>query len=273
MTIAVIIRSCGRPLLLQRALESVRSQVLRPTEVVFVCIGKAGAEAVEGADLSFADVRKVQVREGIARGAALNAGIHASSADWLAILDDDDTWFPEFLSEAAAAAARLAEADDLVGVVARTEVVYERRVTNKVEVCRTEVMNPTLVTVSVDDLFEANRFTINAAVWRRSAVQELGGFREELDVLEDWEFNFRAAVHGRLHVIPVALARYHRRPPEDAQPNSLVEEHDRMAGRLRAEWRRQGVRGRPGLIEKIGVLAQLRQRWRRFRERSRWKTG
>ncbi len=276
--VTVVIRSCGRASLLRRTLASLEAQTYPPKEIVIVAIGPVGEKAAASALLSRI-VRVVPVPAGRVRGGALNDGIKAASMPWIAFLDDDDTWASTFVEEMGSMAKR-EDGPGFGGVVCQSEAVYERVVDDQAVPLGGEPFNPNLERLTPEALFRENRFTINAALWRRTVFAELGGFSEHLSVLEDWDFNLRAAVSYRLAVLPRRLARYHIRPRTDALPNTQMREHDRIATRLQWEWLRTGRLGEQSvagrwrqacwLVE--AMVARRRARfgaWRRWRAWSR----
>jgi glycosyltransferase involved in cell wall biosynthesis len=130
--VSVVIPTRGRPALLRRAVESVLQQTHRELEIVVVIDGPDAA--TEGALHEFADSRLRVLALPVARGGsdARNAGIAASTGEWVALLDDDDEWLPEKISRQIAT-ARLSTAAEPVVVtrlIARKdagEAVWPRR--------------------------------------------------------------------------------------------------------------------------------------------------
>ncbi|MBX7122558.1 MAG: glycosyltransferase family 2 protein [Opitutaceae bacterium] len=233
-SIAVIVRSCGREILLNRTMESIASQTLLPAEIILVGLGQKGRAAAE-AFRSRSGVKVLEVPEKRIRGGALNDGVEASYSRWITFLDDDDTWNPHFLSEMARTAMSH-QSPSFGALVCRTEVVYEKVDSDGIKEQGREQFNPWLRIVNSDLLYYRNRFTINAAFWSRDVVVNMGGFSEELGAMEDWEFNRRASRAYEIRVLPRVLARYHRRPANDLLPNSLLREHDKVAWCLQREW-------------------------------------
>lgn len=242
--ISIVVRSCGRPALLARALASIREQTLQPDEIVVVAIGSDGLAAIEKAAGSMV-LRIVPVSAGRARGAALNDGIRLARGPWYAVLDDDDTWAPTFLQEMMGTVSPDEADPALGGVACQTELIYERYRNGTVVNCGRKPFNPQFHRIDPELMAETNPFTINAVLWHRRVFSEVGEYREDLNLLEDWEFNMRAALRFQLRVLPRPLARYHRRPPGDQMPNIRLSESDRAARVLQARWREAGVGGRP----------------------------
>ncbi|HEY4246043.1 MAG TPA: glycosyltransferase family A protein [Lacunisphaera sp.] len=237
--ISVIVRSCGRPELLVRALASIRAQTLPPAEIVMVAIGAEGKTAVDSVAENTA-LRVIVVEAGRVRGAALNDGIKLAHGPWYAFLDDDDTWNPLFLEQMMAAVSGDNDNPRVGGAVCQTELVYERYRAGVVENCGGKPLNPCFKQVEVREMAEANQFTINAALWHER-VFSAGTYREDLNLLEDWEFNMRAARSFEIKVVPRPLARYHRRPPDDPLPNTQRRTNDQAARALQDAWRRDGI--------------------------------
>jgi glycosyltransferase involved in cell wall biosynthesis len=208
------------------------------------------------------------------RSAALNRAVRRAEGECIAFLDDDDTWHPEFLARMGAAMAERFPGDRIGAVACRTMAVYEDDSLGKFARLGSEPFNPGFTSVSVDELVRRNLFTNNAVLWHRQILSDLGGFREDLPVLEDWDFNVRVAIHFPLEVLPESLANYHRRPRpgQNSEANSSMRLHDEYLARLVDEWRSQGllppVRG---LGHLTAAWARVRHRWSRWRFDRRWR--
>lgn len=95
--VSVLIRTCKRPQILKRALNSIRQQTYANIEVIIVEDGKNTAE--EMLKKEYADLRYVYEAAGkkIGRSTAGNRAMQLSSGVYLNFLDDDDELFPEHI--------------------------------------------------------------------------------------------------------------------------------------------------------------------------------
>ncbi|MBL9113524.1 MAG: glycosyltransferase family 2 protein [Verrucomicrobiaceae bacterium] len=213
--ISIITRTIDRPRLLARTLDSLLAQTFADWELVIV---NGGTE--EGLEASLGP-RRAQLGERVKvhrfqnprpgmRGVPINEGVRHSSSPLITVLDDDDTWEPDFLDtmirglDAAPA--------DVGGIVCQTQIIEESSVEEGLNVQRTYPLNDDLQNVTLARVAVVNAFCIHAFVYRREVFDAIGGYSEALPVLEDWDFNLRFLCHSDLVVIPRILTHYHLRP-------------------------------------------------------------
>lgn len=97
-TVSVVIPTRGRPEMVVRAVRTALDQTRPPEEIVVVVDGPDEATERALAALGAPSVKAVVLERSGGAGAARNAGIRASSGDWVAFLDDDDEWKPTKLA-------------------------------------------------------------------------------------------------------------------------------------------------------------------------------
>ncbi len=114
LPVSVVIPTHNRPLLLRDAVASVRAQTELPDEIIVVDDGSSPSVDSSMFDGSMIPVRVV--RNGEARGvaAARNVGVNHASGDFVAFVDDDDTWVPWKLEFVAACLSRHPHADVVI---------------------------------------------------------------------------------------------------------------------------------------------------------------
>lgn len=223
LRVSVVIPTCERPRLLERALRSVAAQERPPAEVIVVNDGDpqhSAAAHAAGRALALAALTVTPNRRGKGASGARNSGAALASGDVLAFLDDDDEWAPSYLREVTRRwdAARLdVVCTDLVlrfddgterpGKGAPDELVASHFLTR----------NPGLIGSNL-----AIRRTLYAAV---------GGFDESLRAATDMDFGLRLSLRGGVRFAPVHLP--------------LVVHHQHREARLctpRGEAMRAGIR-------------------------------
>ena len=109
--LSVVIPTFDRTQLLIESVRSVLAQTVRPREIIVVDNGHVGHASGLMAQFGSAvrSIRSVPGEKQLAR----NAGIAAAQSEWIATLDDDDLWKPEYLEVATRAIA--AGQADIIG--------------------------------------------------------------------------------------------------------------------------------------------------------------
>ncbi len=217
--LSVIVRSYKRPFLLAEALLSIASQDAGGMEVVLV---NAGCDDLGPVIRRFDGVLNVKVvdpgRE-LSRPAALNAGIRASSREFITYLDDDDIHMPGH-------ARRIVSA-----LVAEPgEIVYTGALVSEAgssSACRKMALpwNPSL-------LLFGNYIPLICLGHAKSVWMDAGGFDETLSRFEDWDFLLRLSRKHTFRLLPHVTAEYRLRPESR---NEGAEDFEKVFQRHRAE--------------------------------------
>jgi glycosyltransferase involved in cell wall biosynthesis len=96
MKISVVIPLFNKKDTIRKTLESVLNQTSLPEEVIVVNDGSTDGSEIVVESLKLPFVRLInQVNAGVSF--ARNKGIEEAMGDWIAFLDADDLWFPEYL--------------------------------------------------------------------------------------------------------------------------------------------------------------------------------
>lgn len=253
-TVAVIMRTRDRGLLLRRALADVCAQTYPHWQLLVINDGgdPGEVEKLIAEEPGLGErVSVVHNPQPVGRAASWNQGVTATQSRYVAVHDDDDTWHPSFLERTT---RHLDETED-VGVAVRTEVVWEHVEDDRIVEQGREILWPKVRTMTLFDLLRINRYVPISILYRRSVHEAIGLLREDLPVVEDWEFNMRLAASGPVGFLdgePLAFWRQ-RKEAEGALANSVIavlDQHHDEDLRLRDEALREHVRrhGMGGLL-------------------------
>lgn len=216
--VAIITRTRNRPLLLGRALDSVLDQQL--SDWTHVVVNDGGdldvvRQAIEARlERYLGRVTLIDNPRSVGMEAASNIGVRASSSEFVVIHDDDDSWHPAFLARCVA----FMDSDDKPGlgceyggVIAHSVRIDEEMLANGVRLVAAEPFNTWIDAVSLSRLAAGNTFPPISFLFRRDVLERVGGFREDLPVLGDWDFHLRVCAQYEIGLIPELLANYHHR--------------------------------------------------------------
>lgn len=213
--VSIVTRTKDRPLLLARALDSVLSQSLADWQHIIVNDGgdpdPVDALVAMRRDAYAGRVTVLHNERSGGMEAASNKGVALATGEFLSIHDDDDRWDPEFL--AACTEFLDAQPDLFQGVVTRSvRIIEEIRDGGVVELSR-ELFPASfsLARVNLAYLSTHNQFPPISFLYRRSVLDQIGHYREDLPVLGDWEFNLRFASRYEIGVLDRPLAYWHNR--------------------------------------------------------------
>jgi glycosyltransferase involved in cell wall biosynthesis len=202
--VSVVIPTHNRPELVRRALASVTEQAYAgPIECIVVHDKESADPTLESSDPRRL-VRAIENRHTPGLAGARNAGLDVVTGEFVASLDDDDSWVDGKV--AAQVAALRAEPDLLVvatGVILHTADGKEWRRTPPGPL----VTHEDLTRSRVADLHSSN------LMMRRSAFDDVGRYDEELVGAEDWEWLLRATTRHPVRVVQDHLIHVYRDTP------------------------------------------------------------
>ncbi|MEY3806747.1 MAG: hypothetical protein RIR69_1559 [Actinomycetota bacterium] len=230
-SVAIVMRTYERPIMLARALASVCQQTYKNWTLTVVNNGGDPSrvdDVVNIARLGWpqAVIDVVHLRDRVGMEEASNVALSQSHTDFFAIHDDDDSWKPTFLEKTVRA---MQEQPDAVAVVCGVTRIHELARGKTLRPQRAEAFYLDSHHLTFDGMIGNNTFPPIAALFRRSLLDNIGMFDASLPVLGDWEFNLRALTQGQFFYLPERLANYHTRTPDSdvVAENSITVGQDR----------------------------------------------
>lgn len=200
--VGIAVRTKNRPWFLERTIADIRAQDYPSWTVQVVNDGGDPAAVDQIIAALPADVAaRISVRHNerpAGRSAAANQGIGALDTEYVVLHDDDDLWHPSFLRTTV---GHLDTHPRDIGVMVRTEIVYEKQADEGfVEAGRTPFW-PDMSEITYSDLLQVNRAVPISYLYRRVLHEDVGWYREDLHAVEDWEFNLRTALKHHIGFI------------------------------------------------------------------------
>ncbi|SEJ42683.1 Glycosyl transferase family 2 [Sphingomonas sp. OV641] len=212
MKISVVIPTHRRSELLSRAISSVTAQVRPADEIIIVDDADDSASRMvveQAAATGSVPIRYVRNTSSPGACGSRNLGAFVSTGDWVAFLDDDDDWTPDFLEQLARPAS------------AGTPLVLSglvRHEAGHAPVVRASPEGLTAATV----LAHRSSMTGSNFLIRSDLFCAVRGFDPYMTVFNDWDLFIRLIKHGASYaVVPLPLAHWREHPGERIATPSL----------------------------------------------------
>ncbi len=266
--VSIITRTKDRNILLDRAINDIAIQSYDNFELVIVNDGGApkGVDDLlkkhEKALRGRAKVIHNETSQGMEH--ASNQGIEATTGKYICIHDDDDTWDRNFLKTCV---EYLEENPSHGGVAVRTEIVLENLTETSVTEIGREPAWPEIHQFSLSKLMVSNIAVPISCMYPRQVISDLGGFRDDLPVVGDWEFHIRLAAAYEVGFIDGRpLAYWHQRRNQGGVLGNSVfagaDKHEYFDLKVRDEYLRDYVErhGMGALLWQAAFFHQLSQK-------------
>jgi len=221
--ISIVIPAYNAAVYIGETLASVFAQTLEEYEVIVINDGSPDTEAFERVLDPYGDRIRYFKQENRGASAARNTGLRAARGEFIAFLDADDLWLPNYLEEQ----IRFIREHD-VDLICADAVVFSDSTVDDRSYMET-LMTGTAPTgkVTFIGLLSAEQSLITSGVVaRRKSIFEVGLFDEDLRNAQDFDLWVRLARHGaRMAYQRRVLLRY--RSHDDSLSGSAVNMHRR----------------------------------------------
>jgi glycosyltransferase involved in cell wall biosynthesis len=200
-TVSVIIPTFNNGPYIAEAVESALAQTITPSEIVIVDDGST--DQTEAVVRQFGDKVRYIKQSNAGACSARNRGIAESNSEFIAFLDADDKWFPEKLDRQLVCFYD----DSQIGLVHCGMREFNSQSGNAIghNIAGIEGW-------AAHDIlrWETSQLigTGSTIIVRRSVIDDVGGFDEDLTHGEDWEFCLRVARKYKIGFVREALVDY-----------------------------------------------------------------
>ena len=193
MNISVVIPTYNRYKVLQRALQSIYSQTLKPKEVIVIDDGST--DDTSKIQNLFPDIKYLyQKNRGVS--SARNLGIKNSTFEWIAFLDSDDEWHRDKLKEHVEFHQNFPDIkmsySDEKWIRNSNEVNMPKKYQKFGGEIFTECLSHCIIAPS-------------ATIIHKDLFESVGFFDENLEICEDYDFWLRVALKHRIGLIDKKL--------------------------------------------------------------------
>ena len=205
--VSIVITTYNRSALLPHAIESAQHAASNP-EVIVVddCSTDDTPELCSNSD----DIIYLRLNTNRGLAHARNAGIHLSSSEFIAFLDDDDLRLPGSIDKQVRAIA----ADENIALCYGQALIGDAR-----RQLPTGELYP-LQCPQGDifwELLEDNFIPMPSVLARKSCLLEAGGFNTDLKLIEDWDMWLRLSEYFAVAAVEEPVAIYRKANAESGQ--------------------------------------------------------
>lgn len=219
-TVSVIVPTYNTSGFISEALDSAFAQTFRDFEIIVVNDGSPDTEELEQAIAPYLQSIRYIKQDNRGLAAARNTGIRHARGEYLAFLDSDDRWRPDFLASQMKLFEEVPSPDM---VYSDAEYFGDSRLAGKkyMEIC------PSNGPVTIESMITEKCQIFGSCVSRKRVVVEAGFFDEDFRCCEDYDLWLRVLYRGgRITYQRKVLVMYRCRQ------DSLSQDALRMLGTL-----------------------------------------
>lgn len=223
--VSVVIPAYNQARYLPTAIESALAQTFRDREIIVVDDGSLDDTPVIARQ--YGDALRYVRQENRGLAGARNTAIRLARGRFVALLDSDDEWLPNYLAEMLALADALPEATVYYCAAKCVDAAGN-------ELAQTLTSSPIPPADMLPFLLRSNPLVPSTILMRRNRVIALGPFDESFRRVEDWDLWLRLLRAGHtFHGTPKVLVRYRLHPNSLSTSRSSMLDHvSRMVEKL-----------------------------------------
>jgi O-antigen/teichoic acid export membrane protein/glycosyltransferase involved in cell wall biosynthesis len=244
--VSVIIPTYNREAFVVKAINSVLNQTFKGFEIIVVDDGST--DGTRAALEAYSNQIKYIYQNNAGVCAARNAGIALSTGEWIAFLDSDDEWTPDFLSTHMRAVSENTDICMQIADCRYSDQTGEKASYFEINGTAKSFNGTNYLRPKEPFVFLLHHLSwqIGSAIIRRDVIEKAGLFDNNFSIGEDQDFMARVALHGQVGVLKDKLMTAYRR-------SETIENLSRIATTNPVASRRL----HDGVYQKLGSLPGL----------------
>lgn len=218
MVFSVVIPVYNKAKYIQRAISSVLGQSFQEYEIIVVDDGSTDASFEAASQIKDSRIRIFrQENQGVA--AARNRGISEAGAEWVAFLDADDEWMPNFLEKIYQLHAEFPECGVLASGYA--SILDEAQLQSDFSPLFTPPGSMGILADIIENFFSHYSFYSSSIVVKKEFLERINGFPEGVRNGEDTITWMKLSFQTTFAYIDLPLVIYHQEIKDRATNNNL----------------------------------------------------
>ena len=205
--VSIVIPTYNREQVIGRSIVSVLNQTYPYFELLIVDDGSVDQTKQVVEQISDERIHYIALDKNQGVGHARNIGMQEAKHDFIAFLDSDDEWMPEKLQ---------LQMEKMLNSPERLGAVYCRMDTMSRKTGERHIYPPMSLNKEnmegqiFNQLLEKNLIGMPTLLIRRECMEKVGGFKESLKCLEDYEWILRIAEVYRIGLVDQPLLRVYK---------------------------------------------------------------
>ena len=207
--VSIIIPTYNRREYIERAVQSILRQTYKNYEIIIVDDGSTDntQEIIQKLEMKESRIHYIKQEQNQGASHARNIGMQEAQYDYIAFLDSDDEWLPNKLELQMRKMLESSEETGLVfcrmGGIGRDG--KSRFISPDIAIPK-EILEGDIFL----RLLRANVIGTPSILIRRKCLEQVGGFKESLVCLEDWEWVLRIARNYLIGFVDEVLVEVHK---------------------------------------------------------------
>ncbi|WP_260839202.1 glycosyltransferase family 2 protein [Methylomonas koyamae] len=212
--VSIVMPCFNSALTIKNSVASVYNQTFKNFELIIVDDGSTdnSRQVINELEATYPNIKSI-FKSNSGPAQSRNVGIQAASGQFIAFLDSDDTWHPEFLEK-------------LLGCLEQNpdcKLAYcgWQNIGLAADRCKPYIPPDYETSDKASILLKSCPWPIHAVIARKQEIDRVKGFNDAWFTAEDFDMWLRIALFGKIVRVPEVLSYYHHKQGEQITRNRL----------------------------------------------------